>query len=187
MTFPRKPGSSNHFAAGSETPVEARWRTALHHASHAVVGNVLDVPYSDIRLGCTGREHLDIFLANQHALESRHDFSAAWPYLRHAVMFVLAGSVAEWHQRPIATLRINVDTLEASSALTLLVDDASTALIKVAEATLRLVHANWHCIEHVARELLAHERLAASDVKHLIRGLTVIPDGVVMEGGACAN
>jgi hypothetical protein len=60
-------------------------------------------------------------------------------------------------------------------------------LIEIAEATRLLVEANWHCIEHVARELLAYERLAASDVKHLVRGLTVIPDGVVMEGGPHAN
>jgi len=186
MTFPREPRNSNHFPAGIETPDDACWTMALHHASHAVVGNVLDVPYSDIRLGCTDGEHLDIFLANRHALERRHDFSAAWPYLRHAVMFVLAGSVAEWHQRPITPLRINVDTLEASSALALLVD-GPTALIEIAEATRLLVEANWHCIEHVARELLAYERLAASDVKHLVRGLTVIPDGVVMEGGPHAN
>lgn len=186
MTLPREHRNSNHFPAGIETPDDARWTMALHHASHAVIGNVLDVPYSDIRLGCTDGGHLDIFLANRHALERRHDFSAAWPCLRRVVMFVLAGCVAEWHQHPTELLRINIDTLEASSALALLVDDALTALIEIADATLRLVQANWHCIEHVARELLAQERLAASDVEHLVRGLTVAPDESV-DGGSHVN
>ncbi len=163
------------------------WPSALHHASHGVIAVVVGVPFEAIALGCTDGAHLDVLLANRDVIDKLDDLDKAWPFIRRFVMFTMAGCVAEWHEKPDEPVRINADTAEAMAALVMLPGDAPSTLMEISEATLELVHANWSSIEKVARELLVQGRLTANDVKRLVRGLTVAPDVITVEGGARAN
>jgi hypothetical protein len=167
----------------------ARTLAAIHHAGHAVVATVLDVPFSGARLTTTDRNHLE-GLNNRHVIDRLDDFSAAWPFARRATIMALAGHVAEQVMRPPRPTEPATptgDTLAAYATVQVFAKDFAATMLEIISATFEVTRKNWTCIEHIADELLARRRLTASEVAQIIKGAIVPVEQVFTEGGSNGN
>lgn len=180
---------------------------AVHHAAHAVVGELLDVAYDTIRVADTARAHLDPQHVNRHILDRFDDLDAAWPYARRSAMMVLAGEVAEavwegsratvacrfgetiaeWVLRSPDPQHLAPDLALAFSMVEIMAADFWSTIRDVIAATVHVVEANVEPVEIVSRALLAQTVLHAVDVKSLVADRLVMVDAALTEGCAHAD
>lgn len=176
---------------------------ALHNATHAVVGELLDVPYGAIALADPARPHLDPRQVNRHIVDRIEDFDLAWPFARRAAMMLLAGDVAvglaqggrrlaarnlanamtDWLQRVGDPEAFDPDIASAFSTIEIMADSVAMTIKEIIAATICVVEANAEPIMFLAEELEERQRICADEVRSSIRGNLVVVSAALMEGG----
>lgn len=197
-TFPHAESSFNDNSAApptDPTEVSETWLAAVHHAAHAVLALLLHVEYGDVAL----------LPANDHHNNGSVDqllFEGDRSEVRRAAVVRLAGDAAEYvvdGRSQLGAALMAAEIGEWTHGIYPPTVDRDKAYMGVSKAFGRefvdvmfglvgdafsLVFANWSTLVRVAVELINFGFVTADRLREMIGNAAVVPDDVIVNGGA---